>query len=198
MNPRALAAIASAAGAAGGFAAILLLSRRSFARELVAAAVEDLGVREDLGRNDGVAIRAFFRGWPVQPPANWCAAAATAWLRRAASRLRVPAPIPGSLKAKEIGAQLADLAAGGRGQWFGATELRARPELLQVGDLVVWDRSDPARPETAWQGHVGVVVDAGGVSFQSIEGNSGPVGDRVARMSRSLADPRLLGAGRAW
>jgi len=33
-------------------------------------------------------------------------------------------------------------------------------------------------------------------TFQTVEGNSGPVGDRVSdAMPRALSDPKLLGAG---
>ncbi len=193
-----LVTAASVAAAAGGFLLVRRAGARSFAEALVRAALADVGVREDLGHNDGRRIREFFRSWPVQPPANWCAAATSFWIRKAAGELGIAAPIAGSLQAKAIMDQIQR--AGGVAQWHSAEELRRAPALARAGDVVVWDRSDPARPETSWQGHVGVVlrVDPAAGELETVEGNSGPTGDQVARMRRTLRDPRLLGIGRAW
>lgn len=199
MKLRTAATIAtSAAAAAAGFLLTRRVHARSFASALIDAAARDIDVTEDIAKNDGRRIREYFAGSRVDPPANWCAAAVTFWVRAAARALSVPMPIAGSLQAKVLGEQLAELAARGRGAWHTAEELRRNPALLKVGDIVVWDRSDPARPETSWFGHVGLVVEIAGETFGTIEGNSGPHGDRVARMKRTLADPRLIGAGRAW
>jgi hypothetical protein len=201
VRPRELAAIALASAAAGALA--LLWPRRARARggfgeALVAAAVADLGVSEDIGQNDGRRIREYFSGSRVKPPANWCAAATTTWIREAARAFGVAPPIPGSLQAKQLRDQIREAARRpeGAARWHEAEELRRDPGLLRPGMVVIWDRSDPARPETSWQGHVGIVVGRPeGRTFATVEGNSGEQGDRVARMSRSLADPRLLGAG---
>ncbi|EYF01886.1 CHAP domain-containing protein [Chondromyces apiculatus] len=192
---------ASAAAAAASFAVVVVAAprRRTFAEALLAHAVADLEVREDIGPNDGRRIREYFAGSRVTPPANWCAAAVSFWLRAAARELTIPPPIEGSLQAKQIATQLERAAQAGRGRWTSAPELRRDPAALRAGDVVVWDRSDPAKPETSWFGHVGVVAGgAAGGAFDTVEGNSGPTGDRVARMRRRLDDPRLLGAGRAW
>jgi hypothetical protein len=57
--------------------------------------------------------------------------------------------------------------------------------------IVVWHRGAPG----AWTGHVGVVSQADEQRFRSIEGNSGPAGDRVAEMQHHLGEANLLGAG---
>jgi CHAP domain-containing protein len=174
------------AGLAG--VALLARPRPRFASELVRAATADLGVREE-GADDGPRVRAYLAAVGVDAPADWCAAAVSAWLRAAAGAALVPVPVAGSAGAKRLGEQVRG--APGATWWDGA-QLRAEPSRLQRGDVVVWDRG-------GWRGHVGVVVEAprGGL-FRTIEGNSGPMGDRVARMRRSLADVRLVGAGRAW
>lgn len=200
MRARELAGLTAAAAAA---ALVLLWPRRARARgrfgeQLVAAALADLGVAEDLGKNDGRRIREYFAGSRVRPPANWCAAATSTWIREAARVLGVAPPIPGSLQARQLRDQIREAARqpGSSARWHEAEELRRDPALLRPGMVVVWDRSDPGRPETSWQGHVGIVVGhPDGRTFATVEGNSGDQGDRVARMSRSLADPRLLGAG---
>jgi hypothetical protein len=196
--------LAAALAGASVLALVLLWPRRARARgrfgeELVAAALADLrrGVREDLGPNDGRRIREYFAGSRIQPPANWCAAATSTWIREAARAVGVAPPVSGSLQAKELREQIREAARrpGSTARWFEVEELRRSPALLRAGLIVVWDRSDPDRPETAWLGHVGVCVrSAAGRSFEAVEGNSGP-GDRVARMTRSVDDPRLLGAG---
>lgn len=170
----------------------------SIADGIVRAARADLDVREE-GKNDGPRIRQYFEGSNITPPANWCAAATTTWIREAAREAGLRPPIPGSMQAKKIGEQIRELASTGAADaaWHSAEDLRRDPSLLRPGDVVVWDRSDPAKPETSWYGHVGVVASTGR-SFTSIEGNSGQVGDRVAEMPRTVDDPRLIGAGRAW
>lgn len=161
-------------------------------------AIADLraDVREvPAGSNDGPAIRAYFDGTGVEPPQNWCAAAVTTWMKRAAQKLGVSLPVTGSLGAKALMEQFRRT-----GRFVTAAEIRRDHRRLSAGMIVFWDRSDPARPSTAWWGHVGVCSSveqdpAFGHIFGSIEGNSGTRGDRVAEMSRSVDDPRFLGAG---
>ena len=167
---------------------------------VLAAAREDLaaGVHET-AHNDGDEIRKLYLDPAKIPPgSNWCAAAFWSWLRRACAAVGVPMPIPGSSGAKEIMTQIQHAAKLDPAvQWISAEEARARPELVEEGMVVIWDRSDPEKPATSWWGHIGVV--AGSVAsgmFPTVEGNSGPVGDRVAGMVRALRDPKLLGFGR--
>ena len=158
------------------------------AAAVLARAVADLeaGVRES-APNDGDRIGQYLRACGAAPPAHWCAAAVTAWLREAAVELRASPPIPGSAGAKTIMAQLQQA-----GRWISAAELLRDPSRLRPGMIAVWHRGDPG----AWTGHVGCVLERGeGTTFASVEGNSGPKGDRVARMVRDLRDPRFLGAG---
>lgn len=189
---------------AGALIVARWLGRRGSAAPLgdaiVRAARADLNVRE-VTKNDGPRIREYFAESGINPPANWCAASTTTWVREAAAALGLAPPIAGSMQAKKIGDQLRELSASGAAgaRWFTAEDIRRDPSLLLPGDAVIWDRSDPAKPETSWYGHVGVVASpASARSFTTIEGNSGQLGDRVAEMTRSVDDPRLIGAGRAW
>lgn len=160
----------------------------TLALAVLACARADLeaGVREQPpGSNNGPEIRAYLAGVGVPPPAAWCAAAATAWLRRGAQSLGLAAPVPGSAGALALAGQFER-----NGLWVPA---KLAPQAAAPGWLVFW-----RRPPGAWQGHVGVLeeVCADGAKFCSIEGNSGPQSDRVARMERRFDDPHLLGLGR--
>ncbi len=174
-----------AAGAAVDLAAI-----DRFAAEVLAAARRDLfdeatgaGVREVAG-NSGPRVNALLRAVHVAPPANWCAAAVTSWLRAAEAATGLPSPIAGSAGAKAVMAQLQ-----AKSRWWPKHDLPGRP--IEAGMIVVWHRGDPG----AWTGHIGVVENAESDRLETIEGNSGPAGDRVARMRRLLSDPMLLGVG---
>lgn len=149
-------------------------------------ALEDLaaGVHEDIGKNDGQFLREVYGN---KPGDNWCALATKSWIQRAAERLGTVPPIPGSPGAKVTMDQFIDV-----GRWIDVAELGA----ILPGMVSVWDRSD-GTIEHAWWGHIGVVETPAGKDgkYQSIEGNSGLGGTQVARMTRSLSDPKLLGMG---
>ena len=73
---------------------------------------------------------------------------------------------------------------------------RIKPADVVPGVIAFWDRSTPGRPDTSWHGHVGPVCEhAIGAAFGTIEANSGPTGQEVARMVRRLDDPKFLGIG---
>lgn len=147
------------------------------------------GIGEAPGTNNaGPLLAPYFAEFGQSMPQNWCAMAVGTWIRRAAAARDVARPIEGSMGAKATMAQLQRA-----GAWQSAAALRARPGQLVPGMVVVWDRSDPARPETSWWGHIGIVaeVEASG-AFRSVEGNALP---HVATIARSLHDVRFLGAG---
>src|SRR5262249_49422375 len=127
---------------------------QSLSGAVLAAARVDLiaGGREDLGHNDGHRIREYAARVKGAVPANWWALALSAWLLAGAAALGIEAPIAGSAGAQTVMGQFkaAD-------RWFSAAELRADPTLVKPGMVPVWDRSDPAKPETAWWGHIGIV-----------------------------------------
>jgi dienelactone hydrolase len=151
----------------------------------LARAVADLGVRE--GRDDD-RITEYCRPWGLRPPLSWCAVSASHWLRMGAADLGRPAPVEGSPGARALGAQCR-----AAGRWVARQAIV--PELhLQPGQLLVWARGRIQDP-TEWRGHVGLLERVDGRTLATVEGNSGPRGDRVARMTRRLDDPALLGLG---
>ncbi|MDC0746690.1 CHAP domain-containing protein [Polyangium mundeleinium] len=154
---------------------------------LLAAAQRALrqGVAETFA-NTGPVVDRYLAAVGISPPANWCAAAVTAWMREAYMGLGGPPPIAGGARAKAFKEQLE-----ARGTWIPAAKLTAAK--VRPGDIAVWHRGDPG----SWMGHIGVVesVDRDGKGFHTIEGNSGTKSDRVALMYRTFADPRLLGIG---
>lgn len=158
-------------------------SPTTFGEALLAAARADLGVREQGGHNRGPEVDAWLRALDVTPPGNWCAAAVAKWLRDASAATGMTSPIPGSPGAKATMAQLQTV-----GRWHGRDTMRA---AARSGSIVVWHRGDPA----SWTGHIGIVETVNEQGMATIEGNSGPAGDRVARMRRLWSDPLLLGIG---
>lgn len=180
--------------ALGGLAALLLasaatgraLGAKTFGLAVLERARADLSVVE-VEHNSSPRIAEYAANFGLTPPLNWCAVATSTWILEAAKRLGVEPPIDGSAVAKNVRDQLI-----GKGSWTPIEALKASE--VRPGDVAVWHRGDPG----AWSGHVGVVesVSADGHALNTIEGNSGPQGDRVARMVRGLDDPLLLGVGR--
>jgi len=166
----------------------------SLHRAILAAAERDLnvGVREDLGHNDGTVLRArYFPRFGLKPGANWCAAAGCDWMAQGEAETGRKSLVAGSPGAKAMKDQF--IAAGA---WVSAAAVRADHSLLEPGMAAVLDRSLPGRPETAWWGHFGIDVSIGEEVYWLIEGNSGERGEHVAIVERRLDDPRLLGFGR--
>lgn len=165
---------------------------RKIGAAVIARALADLGVREDLGHNDGVRIREMMAPWGGKPGQNWCAFATSTWIKLGAADALVEPPIPGSGGAQAIMAQFKAVK-----RWISAAEARKNPSLVRAGLVPVWDRSVAGDPSKSWWGHVGVTTgpaDASG-KFPTIEGNSGIDGARCARMERALSDGRLFGFG---
>jgi len=163
----------------------------TLADALLLEAVRSLetGVREGHVANTGGEIDRWLAEVGAGSPNNWCAAAVAHWLRLACARLDVKSPIAGSAGAKATMAQFQAAA-----RWVSAADVRAnRGHELKAGMVPVWHRGKPG----AWTGHIGVLesVPSDGIHFVSIEGNSGPQTNEVARMTRRLDDPNLLGFG---
>jgi hypothetical protein len=81
---------------------------------------------------------------------------------------------------------------------IGSRAWHSRAELAQgwrphTGDLAIYDRSNPAKPETQWFGHVNRVIECVGPdSYQDVGANEGPHGEWVRGLRRFDA-PKLLG-----
>lgn len=159
----------------------------SLGQALLDEALATLGLKESRP-NAGPEIDTWLRSVGAGSPNNWCAAAVSHWLKRAARELGAEPPIAGSAGAKAIMGQLQKAA-----RWVDAKDLRSGKVEMRPGMIVVWHRGKPGD----WTGHIGVLerVPVDGVTFSTIEGNSGPTSTEVARMSRRLDDPNLLGMG---
>ena len=142
------------------------------------------GVRET-SANSGPVVDDYLRGVGIAPPANWCAAAVAAWLREGFKSIGRKPWMHLSAQAKAYIREFEK-----RGRWIPKEQLRAFG-VFPKGSIVIWSRGDPS----SWTGHIGVLEKHDGNTLHTIEGNSGPKGDRVARMERNLDDPRLLGIG---
>jgi hypothetical protein len=144
-----------------------------------------LGVKET-GTNTGPVVDAYLRAVGIEPPANWCAAAVSAWIREAYKELGYDSPFKGTAQAKGFISQFERIA-----KWVPKDQLHKFAGAIPPGSIVIWSRGDPA----SWTGHIGVFEKQIGNELHTIEGNSGPKGDRVSRMQRKMDDPRLLGIG---
>jgi hypothetical protein len=161
----------------------------AFGSALVARARADLGRVVELSPNSGPVVDVYLANVGGSPGSNWCAAAVWTWTRDAAQASGAPRVL--EVVRPTGGAK--DYASGPKraGWWLDASAVSS-PDQVPPGSVSIWDRSDP--PGSGWQGHIGVVEAwRGPGTWDSIEGNSGPAGDRVARMARTLSDPRLLG-----
>jgi hypothetical protein len=146
---------------------------------IASKAAADLGVKEDLGKNDGRRIREYFKHLNAPSGQEWCAAAVSAWLKEGGFT-----KIPGSLSARQIGRQFQSI-----NSWVSKENLT--DAHLVPGNVPVW-----ARGKNTAFGHVGIIYSYNGSGkFTSIEGNSGPRGDIVAANSHSINDANLLGIG---
>lgn len=164
----------------------------NFATHVLSAALADLaaGIRET-SPNDGPEIRLYAKRFGLVPPLNWCAVAASSWVLAAAREMGGKTPIVGSPAAQGVMGQLLHAQL-----WTPIAVLRNDPALADLvlcpGNLIIWKR-----PPATWTGHIGVVeYQETKHILVTIEGNSGPRGDRVARMKRDLRDANLLGFGR--
>lgn len=152
----------------------------SFGSQVLSNAQADLGVREDLGKNDGRRIREYFKYFNMGGGQDWCAAAVSAWMKEAGG-----GPVSGSVGARAIAAQFA-----AAGKWVPKNKIT--PQVMVPGNIVVWSRGGPE----SYKGHIGVLESFDGRSnFTSIEANSGPKSDSVVRNSHSINDGNFLGVG---
>jgi hypothetical protein len=155
-------------------------STSSFGSQVLSNAQADLGVHEDLGKNDGKRIREYFKYFNMGGGQDWCAAAVSAWMKEAGG-----GPIQGAVGARNIAGQF-DQA----GKWIPKNKIT--PQVMIPGNIVVWSRGGP----DSWKGHIGVLESFDGRGgFTSIEANSGPKSDSVVRNSHSISDGNLLGIG---
>jgi len=151
----------------------------SFGQNVLANAKADLGVTEDLGKNDGKRIREYFKYYNLSAGQDWCAAAVAAWMKEAGG-----GPIAGAIGVKEIARQFKQI-----GRFIPKNKIT--PEIMQAGNIVMWNRGGP----DSNQGHIGVIETSDGKSFTSIEGNSGTKSNSVVRNNHSINDGNLLGIG---
>lgn len=155
-------------------------NNNSFGKNVLAKAIADLGVREDLGKNDGKRIREYFKYFDMDGGQDWCAAAVSAWMKEAGG-----GPIAGAVGARNVGKQFAQA-----GKWVSRENITSKD--MSPGNIVVWSRGGP----DSWKGHIGVIDTFDGRnSFTSIEGNSGSKSDSVVRNSHTVSDSNLLGIG---
>lgn len=152
----------------------------SFGSQVLSNALADLGVREDLGRNDGKRIREYFKYFNMGGGQDWCAAAVSAWMKEAGG-----GPIAGAVGARNIAGQFDQI-----GKWVPKNKIT--PQAMVPGNIVVWSRGGP----DSWKGHIGVLESFDGRSgFTSIEANSGPKYDSVVKNNHSINDGNFLGVG---
>jgi hypothetical protein len=143
------------------------------------------GVREDLGRNDGYRIRQYAKAFGLKPPINWCSVSVSAWLRNASKLCGIESPVAGSPAARGIEGQFIEA-----GLFVPKNKLTE--DVLVAGNIPIWWRGKSIED---WPGHIGVIESFDGINMQVVEANSGPMGNEVARMSRSIMAPKFLGVG---
>jgi hypothetical protein len=117
---------------------------------------------------------------------NWCAASASFCLKNSLLPDEEP-PHGYRLGVVEI---VSDLQA--NGLWHTVQDVLQGKYSLKVGDVIVFDRSQPGKPETAWWRHIGRVHSLTSDGFKCISGNSGGCW-KIS--SHKLTQNNLLGFG---
>jgi hypothetical protein len=117
---------------------------------------------------------------------NWCAASASFSLKNSLLPGEV-APHGYRLGVVEI---VSDLQR--NGLWVPVSSVRSGGSALHIGDLIIFDRSQPNKPETAWYRHIGRVYSLSLNGFQCISGNAGGCW-KIS--NHTLSQPNLLGFG---
>lgn len=163
------------------------------------------GITEDpIGSNEGELIRQWRapceRGLGDAAfllhlgPSNWCSMFQCAAVQAV---LAVGEPQPHGYRAGvvEIVADTShgdDNEVGYTGTWRPIAYVHKTGWTPLTGDLAIWDRRNPSKPESSWWRHVDRVVsfDEASGMFETIGGNEN---NRVCRRVRTLHDMRLLG-----
>lgn len=152
---------------------------------IVALSRADIGNIVETSKNSSPAIDAMLKDLGQGPAQNWCAAYVHDVIRRANDE-NIDIGIVRSAGAKATGSSFKRI----------IQAKDATPDNVPPGSIPYWDRSDPAKPETSWWGHIGILDHwTGNTTFDTNEGNSGPTADRVARMHRTTTDPKFIGFG---
>lgn len=126
---------------------------------------------------------------------NWCAAFASWCLEQCL----LPGEEPPHLYRAGVVEIVAD--ATERGLWHPVEEVRQGLWTPWKGDLAIWDRSDPSRPETAWWRHVNRLVrwvDGDFENFVTIGGNERRRIIETSENPKDLASSKLLGFVSYW
>ena len=118
---------------------------------------------------------------------NWCAAGASFCLYQSLLPNEV-APHGYRLGVVEIVADMQHT-----GNYVNVNLVRSGKHQIKVGDIIIFDRSTPGKPETAWWRHIGRVYSIDNSdSFKCISGNSG---GKWKISSHKLSQNTLLGFG---
>jgi len=127
-----------------------------------------------------VSMKSFTAG-------NWCAAGVSFCLHESLL-LNEMAPHGYRLGVVELVADMQH-----NKTYFTIDEVRKGLYTLKVGDIIIFDRSNPNKPETQWFRHVGRIYSVDGLdSFKCISGNSG---GQWRISSHNLSQTNLLGFG---
>lgn len=120
---------------------------------------------------------------------NWCSAFVCACM--------VECLLPGEVAPHEYRAGVVELVADSkkRGRWHPVEEVRDGSWTPSVGDLVIWDRSKPDKPETSWWRHVNRLVRYQPINglLTTIGGNEGREIRITDKTPKGLDDSKLIG-----
>jgi hypothetical protein len=76
-----------------------------------------------------------------------------------------------------------------KGLWHSYSEVLQHKWEPRTGDLAIWDRSTPGKPETAWFRHVNRVVGWGGLDENALTPRLTTIGGNESRMIRLVDQP---------
>lgn len=116
---------------------------------------------------------------------SWCAASASYALHE--SLLDEEAPHGFRVGVVEIVSDLTK-----NKLWRPIDLARSNQFTPEVGDVIIFDRSNPNDPSTAWFRHIGRIFSISGSNFECISGNAG---GKYKISKHSMTDKNVLGFG---
>lgn len=97
---------------------------------------------------------------------NWCAASASFALHESL--------LPGDIQPHgfRVGVVEVESDLKKQGRWHSKEDVLDQKYSIKIGDPIIFDRSNPNKPETSWWRHIGRVFDITSEGFKCISGNS--------------------------
>jgi len=106
--------------------------------------------------------------------------------------------LPGEEKPHECRLGVVEIVADleSKGLWKPIKDVLDLSYTIKVGDLIIFDRSQPGKPETSWWRHIGRVYEVSGDDYEEFKCISGNSGGKWKISTHKIKQKNLLGFGK--